>query len=95
MRGALWEPLRLDLILQFVLGGHNLVRGFLTILYLCHVMPCYAMLCHVYFLSPGRRAFTVMQPLSGLLYAAFVRLTFCLHVRAARYAKRASLLMGL
>ena len=83
-----WEPSRLDLILQLVLGATTSLGVTRLLHVLCHAMPCLL-------LSPGRRAFTFMQPLSGLLYAAFVRLTFCLHVRAARYAKRASLLMGL
>ena len=66
---ALWEPLRLGLILQFVLGGHNLVRGFLTILYLCHVMPCFTFCC----LAGGRLLFCCSEELVYFLYCLGAR----------------------
>ena len=55
-----WEPSRLDLILQLVLGATTSL-GFS---YYSVPMPCYAM---IYFLLPGRRAFTILL-LRGAVY---------------------------
>ena len=60
-RGCFYaEPPQLDLILQFVLGATTSL-GFS---YYSVLMPCYAM---IYFLLPGRRAFTILL-LRGAVY---------------------------